>query len=296
MKFESLLCTALSIYNGSWHFAANTPAFYNPWKECPVISSGNGTVVKELKAKYTCFNQPFRTASYLPSNCKILTVVESMHSILQDNGSKKIVFVGDSLTRQLYFAALCTLEFHKIPSSTIDYIPEIVLRDDYPCHDICIGNSTVLEYFRGSLFDRCKACPDGIRRPYNSSNILWLRKITSNTAYIVLNTGAWYNVFKDVGGPEEYNTTLHRVGQACEGFHTSSGILCLWLSMPPVPVNHTEPSIHPYHPDWPNYPPRNQWAKHILSQYGVIYIDIETLLMQRKVMNPNITADGLHWW
>lgn len=74
-------------------------------------------------------------------------------------------------------------------------------------------------------------------------------------------------------------------------------IPCYWVSMPPVPSSYAVTPMYIHHPDWSSYSEKNEQAQRILSTYqGITFVDIESLLMQRKIVNPNVTADGLHWW
>lgn len=52
----------------------------------------------------------------------------------------------------------------------------------------------------------------GILKSYNTTNHIWFKNITnSNTLAVILNTGAWFYVYKDAGGLEIYEDSLHKV-------------------------------------------------------------------------------------
>lgn len=272
-----------SIYDGAWQFGASL--LHNPFKGCPIVENTTVDVVK-----YACPEHAYLGAEYVPSDCHILSNLESTRSF----GSKtKIMYVGDSLARQLYVAALCYSEI----SAPLDlvYFGDPFLREDYPCEGQCVSNVTYRNEQYKLFTNKCAACFMGIHSAYNTTRRNWLQNVEDNSI-AVLSAGSWYNVFKGIGDPGIFNDTLLKVGQACKLYLLTRNIICYWVSLPPVPLKYSQTPLFFTHPDWKYFPERNRWSKHILSMYGVTYIDLESLLMSRKSMDPNVTADGMHWW
>lgn len=48
--------------------------------------------------------------------------------------------------------------------------------------------------------------------------------------------------------------------------------------------------------EWVYYSEKDAVAKAILEPYGVIFIDNNKLTKPRKVHDPSIAADSIHWW
>jgi hypothetical protein len=148
----------------------------------------------------------------------------------------------------------------------------------------------------------CTAC-DGDGRPKVIEGWLttelerirpfWPTNIPPQTTALVMSAGPWYNLHKGVmNAPAVYRDTLERISPFL-GRLVKAGVVVIWLDVPPIVVSSTNSVYHTY--GWDLFPIYNGLARDILTPHGVIFLNTSRALLARKVAQPSVSRDGLHW-
>lgn len=82
---------------------------------------------------------------------------------------------------------------------------------------------------------------------------------------------------------------LHAVGKAVEKVAKDRGILVFWQDIPPVT------SIKKAEYGWEYFHQLNELASQILRKYGVHILRTEHAYYARKLLDPKVSGDGMHF-
>jgi hypothetical protein len=293
-----LYCNLQNIFNGSWTYGdiINVPS--NPYHHCPnTLQSISETTLKDQPAKWSCLNSSYYSAHYSPSSsCHIRSISHSLKLL----SHRHLIFIGDSLMGEMYIALSCAAEQYSLHHSlTLQFIHELFLRPDFPCHPLCLTNTTFLhQQIQSGLFHQCFQCSLGIRTFFDQSYLhnpkYWPYKVqTSNATSVLVNVGAWYNYFHQMIQPlETYTQTLQK---NLPIFHhlKQHGVIFYWLDVPPMP-SCSEDWCQLF--GWDLFEKFNLIAKRILEPAGVIFLNTSQITRSRKEFDWNITDPfHLHW-
>lgn len=295
------LCSNADIHqNGSWSFHSKMSMAYDPWKSCPQTDSYvmADKYLTDEKEKFSCIGKPYRRAVFHSGHCRLLKYEESLQAI--KNNNVRIAYVGDSILNSLYLSGLCTSEHFLTPvfNSTV-FIQDLFLRNDFPCDDRCITNSTFRT--QQAFKHPCWSCRDGIRKSYSAFQHdpnSWHNKIAQhNVTALVISTGVWYNIFQGLmNSTDTYIETLTTIGPIFQKLLQIHGIDVFWIGLPPHNQDIKTAVAEDYGYEWLLFDEKDRIAKSILEPYGVTFIEPGSLLKRRKKLDPSISPDGLHWW
>ena len=274
-----------------------------------LVSSTPHLCGSTIGPKYLCTSQAFTHATYTPATCFILNFTESS-SMLRETS---ILFVGDSLIREIYEATQCALLRAGVEDPVASYVTSTHLRGDYPCLADCTdkvartNNTTFRDTFH------CSGCAkDGKPKQEDIGLIPWvvdLKKSTYST--LVLSTGAWYTQVYlttsnlNVRGPDldaldawilrEYESSLDKVAELTLQLSTKNNIRIIWLGLPPCQINKTV--------RWWWSDIKHSW--HLFTRFDAIaraklgstvqFLNVSQLTEERKRHDPAVSYDGLHW-
>lgn len=296
------LCTYREIEtNGSWVFPKALPRKAGSWDSCPstLLHARNSKFIADDRKKFSCNGHNLFAARFQQRGCDLQTLEQSTKILAMNR--KKIVYVGDSLMRQLYVSSLCSGEYgHTLNQSQVLYVPDLFLRNDIPCDPRCASDTKLRQ--QKSLVHPCWACrKTGIKQ--NFSNYLedanaWHHKLPQQDfSALIIGSGAWYNTFKGImNSTSTYMETLHAIGPIFQHLKTTRAIEIFWVGLPPHIFNLTTTNASTYGYEWIYFEHKDAIAKDILTPYGVTFIDTNVLTKPRKLRDPFIAADGMHWW
>lgn len=179
-------------------------------------------------------------------------------------------------------------------------VTDLFLRSDIPCDPRCATDPELRS--QKVFLHPCWACKaDGIRRDfglYLQDTEAWHHKLpVQDTAAIVMGSGAWYNAFKGViNSTETYAETLRAVGPILQDLKSTRDIDVFWVGLPPHIFNTTTTNQSTYGYEWIFFSDKDAIAKSILTPFGVTFVDTSVLTKPRKMKDPYVAADGIHWW
>ena len=287
--------------NGLWVFPKSLPHKVAAWDSCPEtqLQIRNQRQSSDDRSKFSCQGQIIKSAYYKTDGCDMLSLEQSSKAIAHSN--KKLVYVGDSLIRQLHTAALCSGEdCQSLNRTQMKLITDLFLRSDIPCDPRCAVDKEFRK--QRKFLHPCWACRrDGIKKDFKGNLVdptAWHRKLPKeDTLGLVINSGAWYNSFKGVmNSTATYAETLHTVGPILQNLREMRNIEVFWVGLPPHIFDLTTTNSSTYGYEWIYYGEKDKVAKDILSPYGVTFVNTDVLTKPRKLRDPFIAADGIHWW
>lgn len=331
MHLGAVLCNLTTILHGVWQYVNHSSphisdSMRNPWLNCPRTYSlvqlpppedyPLNSVAAQI-SRYSCFNQTYKLARYSTPHCHVETLNNAMNSISEhisrtdkvalakqkEKRRNRVVFIGDSLMGQIYIAAQCSLEEHHIPPQhflNLSYYGDFFLRPDIPCDPKCIGNPTMWNVSAEKvIFPPCFACPKGVLRPFDTfihdPIASWVENIPNDTFAVVLSSGAWYNIYKGLVDPvRTFEDTLIKLKPFLQHIVQQRQIEVIWVGLPPMSVGDVEALGKNY--GWDSFPVKDDLVKKHYSDLGVHFIDTNRLLGSRKVDDPRVKSDPLHWW
>eukprot|EP01032_Pedospumella_encystans_P025799 gene25799-29145_t len=88
-----------------------------------------------------------------------------------------------------------------------------------------------------------------------------------------------------------YMETLHAIGPILHDLNVKRGIGIFWVGLPPHNFNLTTANASMYGYEWIYFEQKDAIAKHILTPYGVTFVDTNVLTKSRKLKDPGIAAD-----
>jgi hypothetical protein len=248
--------------------------------------------------KFSCSDRHYRKAVYQTPSCKFLRLEETSKLLVQYNFT--VAYAGDSLPAQLYTNAMCSAETHGFSMASHTYfLHDIFLRNDIPCDDRCLTNTTFLS--QKTFKHPCWGCRNGTRHDYkaylNDPKTWHNRAAALNVSALIVGNGAWYNSFQGIiNSTSTYIETLQTTGPILQYLRERHGTHVLWLGLVPPNVDVTKMNETDYGYEWIHFEEKDALAKSILEPYGVTFIDTNMLLKSRKKLDPWVSADGMHWW
>lgn len=207
----------------------------------------------------------------------------------------RIVYIGDSLSAQMYIAGKCLIEelgFEQYFNLTLVY-PKNFLRPGLPCADECINHP---ELFTVHKQFTCSACPNGKRVELNVTTLYnnWYTRIANDTLAVLIGAGSWYNWYKGVVNSDaEYEETMKIISPMIYNLIHHRNILVFWLGLPP---NENETVMGDF--EWSRYRSKDEIAKKYLEPLGIIFLDNVALVGERKRSDTNLNPgkNDIHWW
>jgi hypothetical protein len=213
----------------------------------------------------------------------------------------KILFIGDSLSSQLFISFQCELERKKITTAVdVNFLVHVTLGRKVECDVKCVKGSIYL-YNDAKLCEKykscfCMDCPNGTNdeeflrlietNRNNPAN--WTREVENmhpDVDVIILNTGAWFSHRR-----ENYHQAMIRLAKDVTTF-TEKGVVVAFVLLP---IDHGDiyKAIEYGHTSFPLY---NEMARIYLSEVGAVIIDVVDVASDRFRIDANITIDNLHW-
>jgi hypothetical protein len=294
-------CSPDSLFLGTWKYHQLTTVSTtsnNPFGSCQnTFSDVSGfPLLSDQIRKWTCWNQSYHLASFQQlSSCSFLPWKRSIQK-LKD---KKIAFVGDSLMAQLYISAQCMYESLGFPTErrNVRFFMNLMLRPDKPCYPECLRNPTATPF-------RCFSCPNGVRYEFNSSTPFyphfWMSQIPEETFAIITGAGAWFSLVKFLDDTAEavpvdpVELYFDKLAPFFHRFIHEKKMNVFWVNLPPL--THSDPSLIRLY-GWNNFAFFDSYAKERLTREGVVFIDSNRAVAERKRKDANISDHpyGLHW-
>lgn len=286
------LCNRDNVYKGDWSTNRSHDGRSTAYYLCPKTHRYVATqrsLVHQLK-KYSCQEQAPGRAEFNRS-CELLPFPKSS-ALLKDN-NEFVTLIGDSLMAQLYISLLCLSEQYDFPVTRMKFHSELFMRPDIPCKDQCLTNSTFLRQAgTGILYNPCAACKNGVKISFNASFFRsgkgWPSQISPRTTTLLLGSGAWHH------DPVIYQDMLHGIRFFLNSL-TSRGVKVYWLDLPPMDMYATvEPDKYEYF-GWNKFSTYNTKSREILEPSGVIFLNTSEATRSRKILEPTIASDYMHW-
>jgi hypothetical protein len=291
-------CGISSLFHGTWEYVGNISVgqSIDPFQSCPNAFNDIAEQfwIENQRSKYGCRNHSYQAASFRQS-CSILPLGKTIAK-LKD---KKIVFVGDSLVGQLFIAAKCVYDClgFQAESKNLDFHFNTMLRPDMPCHPECAKNH---QFRTKDYLVPCAACPKGIVYEFNSFMPsypdYWMSQVNNETDALIIGTGAWYNFRKFLGTDPIgiYKETIDGLAPYFHRFVHEMKIKVFWVNLPPI-LETDLSLVHWY--GWDNFAFYDEYAKQRLSGEGVIFIDSNHAVAERKRKDPAVSfpSGELHW-
>jgi hypothetical protein len=198
-----------------------------------------------------------------------------------------VTFVGDSITKQLYFATRCEAERAGNFSAQVSFdLLDSRWLWSVPCPADCAAAGGDA---RAACDDGCASDGGAAARANNEGCVA---RVPPATRVLVLGTGLWYNPAKGVAdGDAAYAATLQALAPVLRGF-LARGVRVLWLDIPPC-VKHC--THEPYHRD--GEAGKNAAAAAALAAHvpGAVFLNTSAATAFRKLHQPSATSDGVHW-
>jgi hypothetical protein len=287
-------------FNGSWHeHRISHDSDVNQY--CPLtLGKLNGQSMICTKKRH------YDVARFMPTVCGVRPAIMSLTTLGKcfPPGSH-ILFVGDSLVHQQYWAWQCEVERHRgtLPAVTYDVVTSGFLRSDLPCWTECTSKSFASRQAKARPWeDHCKGCGESgmqkLRLPVLEEE--WFKNLPNSTRLVVIGTGVWYSA-KNMGSDNTsallFSEMIEAVAPALDTI-TARGIYVVWLAMPPPPVSSrmNDPSF-----SWDFYNAKNLVAEVALRTHAprVHFINAWDALRERRSspLGPSVTAatKGIHW-
>ena len=106
----------------------------------------------------------------------------------------------------------------------------------------------------------------------------------------MLNCGVWYNQVKmDVNFEHAFNETLQLIGPTLNNL-IKSGMIVAWISLPFR--GDVKLDGDPNQFGWESFQSRDELAKSVLSNYGVIFINPNEAIKDHYNVDPKIFKNG----
>ena len=270
MGNTTLLCTSEDVFKGSWTVGQENSAVISG--DCP--KTFLDIEKNPHERNYVCYGRGgFKTADFT-QECMMLNVCSSINSI-EALGRHTIIFIGDSLVLQRSRATDCLLEQCKTTRLAVNFLWVSVFdSDEVPL-----------------LLSRLHNLTSSIEHKHH-------------TFSVVVGTGPhWFPKYAACKGAAEctgeevehelYIRNLTTIVRLLETIGTD--LRCtniFWVGNTPM-----IPGV----PRDMKYGHSRFHAKDILTQNallhhkGITFLDAHQALLERKLADPLITADGLHW-
>eukprot|EP01038_Epipyxis_sp_PR26KG_P007839 gene7839-10646_t len=318
-----------SIYQGKWIYNTNN-TIIDPWQSCMILNSnefykesnlycydynvkknnegwcpiGDKNTVTRHACESTSSKKQYLKAYFVPNDCSLSSIQNSILSISKhfdrdkkseanDNTKPLILFIGDSLTLQLFSSLLCSLyHFDFLSLLDVRFVYDTFLRENLPCTMGCEMKSVQVKS-GVTIKDLCRGCN---RPSFTDLNTTIWKNIPEGTISIVIQDGAWYSQENGIDDSNfEFLKTMRLIAPFLQQIIKERRIEIFWVGLPPVKM-HLEDSIFAHKRyDWQHYEEKSNIAKTELEKVGVQFIDQKILTQERKTIDHQISHDGLHW-
>lgn len=215
-----------------------------------------------------------------------------------------ITFVGDSMSYQLYATTVCLAEYYQQTTTflpLVNHLRHQFLRNDLPCSEECVRNTTYRVVQQASGKYTCFGCSStGARKIRWIERFPWLFTISATTKILVFNTGAWFTgTLLSDEADTWYEDTLLYMQYFCRQLNRQYPHLDMYFYelTPMVPD-----ADHILHASWDRikYADKTTLLHHYMGALPqVTVLNTTSIFYQRKHdeghLNHGVTSDGLHW-
>lgn len=277
------LCEDAVRFGGDWRMSSRLG--YTTYKDC-------GDLVDEGRHYSKCKN--YSTAIFVPNRCHLMHFDKSLAVLNRVLGNYSIVFMGDSLGRQQFEAATC--DTVNEVSQKFSFITSHFIRQDLPCKSECqnVTYQRIQMEKENNFCKQCNVLPIGVpiaEAQQRLMEIFFKEQFPPNMRVLIINSGAWYNYHKGLIGLPEYEEMLHLLAPIV-GNMVQNGRLVAWM---PAPISNDDKDMANFY-GWSDFDKYNKLAKFLLAPLGVLFVDnMEDILHVRKLEDPRISSDALHW-
>lgn len=266
------------LYAGNWSYTSQDDK--NGFPLCPIT----GINFNHLLSHHTSWLGGHKKGDYIPPlGIHLYTLQQSFNRILKVLSSPiNITFIGDSLSLSKLYAAECMSELLSLQGKYEHIHTRWFIDNPCGCHTNHMNNTT-------AYIDN-----NSLRCSFNESFDTWV--LNPETNIIVANNGAWFNIYwlscLAEDGPNSVESTYERALILMKLFFIkciSKGIIVIWVGLP-YSTTYKRPD-YAYH----KFQQRNQLARQIFKDTGVIVIDPFALVKKRITEDPRIKCDFLHF-
>ena len=263
------------------------------------------------------------------NDCMFYSLNESLSLLYKRNffnslSNATVLYVGDSLGVQYYLSAVCRIdnsildgkvnnnnnnnqkqesgihdsdyEIARIQNIIIERMQlrtEVSFLTYFPCHPLCLKDN---QYRLSNSQRICKKCSDGVFRANNTDvtdEYHWIHKLDPNVKVLILNSGSWYNYASGMSPVyvyEIYAQMLSDMKPFLEQY-ILQGTKVIWIMLPPFQQNQfLDPNAN-----YETYEQKNRIVRDVLSDTGVIFLDINELIASRMKADPSVLAEPGHY-
>lgn len=222
----------------------------------------------------------YTKADFFPADgVRFLSLSHSLHRLSKFfGGPVNISFIGDSLSNQKYYAALCSAEFEELPVNP-SHVHSRWLTEN-PCG--CRAEDNTDTHYSAHNYPRCLP----IDSPDNWE--VWL----DNPRIIVISGGAWFTRYwlgcMNFDQLEKSYAKMLKALIPLFKKYMQRGITVVWFGLPYSLSDN---------PDYGHvrFKDRNFVARTLLSEHGVLVVDPYDLVKGRVGHDGAIKCDDLHF-
>jgi len=251
----------------------------------------------DYQSHYICEgNRTYEIGLFDATLCDVLPENSSFARLGQCFTDKGVVsFVGDSLTKQQYWAFKCALERHGGLNLTVTYTDTHQLRSDLPCEPECGLNTSVLLVNRGGN-SKCYACNSSgkkrTRLPVAEEK--WFKDLSADTRAVFIGSGSWYTpgqLGARANTTAVYAETLTTVAPALQSL-VKRGVAVFWLNIPPRAATGGRAAY-----GWSLFEEKNTLASQTLRDLApeVLFLNTSAATAARRTFGSSASTVGIHW-
>jgi hypothetical protein len=222
----------------------------------------------------------FYIADYTPPEGKtLLSLFESLDILTAAVGASpfNVMYIGDSLSRQKFFAASCIAEKDSLPLQSA-HIHSRFLTEN-PCG--CLPENNTDTHYTSQELTRCEFKDAPSRWIYDESAHL-----------VVLNGGAWFTqYYLGCLNAEELEIQHEKMLTDLIPYimrYKNDGKIVMWFTLPHSVSARADYAHH-------TFKTRNEVARRVFSPIGMLFVDPYELMLTRIKHDPTVKCDELHF-
>jgi hypothetical protein len=199
--------------------------------------------------------------------------------------SHRVLFIGDSISQQNYFALLCDMEHEKVYGDLLNNYWIGYVHSLNVSFSFSLLNTTIDFHFSKFILTEASLKNMSGRYEYDF-NLQILFKYQS----IIIGSGSWYNGRNAVMNSTHAYTYMLRSLKASISSLNLSGLRLYWFDIPPAICEKDCRADY----EWGGFDAKNHLARTYL-QPEFIFMNTSFLIMNNSLSKAEYKHDGLHW-